>query len=144
MERCFEQGLLLKVEPSKRKSELSIKQAKEWLGEASKNLKSGTYRSAQLSIYLAFFHAARAVLFRDGVREKNHYCIGVYLEKYIHEGFLEEKWVMLFHRMRSIRHTEHYSLQVSPSPEEVESGLKSGEKFVRRIEKLLDESKPLI
>jgi len=44
-------------------------QAGEWLDEAEKNMAAEAYRSALASAYLAFFHAARTVLFRDGVRE---------------------------------------------------------------------------
>lgn len=28
--------------------------------------------------YMVFFHSARAGLFRDGIREKSHYCIEIY------------------------------------------------------------------
>ncbi|MDD4446734.1 MAG: HEPN domain-containing protein [Methanothrix sp.] len=52
-------------------------------------------RSAISSAYLAVFHSARAVLFRDGVREKSHYCIGLYLQRYVEDGTLEEDWPML-------------------------------------------------
>jgi uncharacterized protein (UPF0332 family) len=65
--------------------------------------------------YLAVFHSARAVLFRDGVREKSHYCIGLYLQSYVENDELEEDWPMLFDRMRSIRHTDQYSFQAKPS-----------------------------
>ena len=92
------------------------------------------------SIYLAIFHSARAVIFRDGIREKSHYCVGIYLEKYVDEGLLEEKWPMLFDRMRSIRHADQYSFQPSPSHEEVESGIKLAENFVKRIARLLEET----
>ena len=74
---CFERGLLRRVEPSRTKSEQSLLQAGEWLSEAEKNLEAGALRSAVSSAYLAVFHSARAVLFRDGVREKSHYCIGL-------------------------------------------------------------------
>ncbi|MDI3488538.1 MAG: hypothetical protein PWR26_1255, partial [Methanosarcinales archaeon] len=73
------------------------------------NFESGAFRSALLSTYLAVFHSARAVLFRDGVREKSHYCVGVYLEKYVNQNLLEEKWVVVFDRMRSTRHEDQYT-----------------------------------
>ncbi|WP_424353857.1 HEPN domain-containing protein [Methanobacterium sp. MBAC-LM] len=71
LENCFNRGLLRPVEPSKEKGELSIKQAREWLEEAKRNLENEAYRSAQISTYLALFHSARAILFRDGIREKS-------------------------------------------------------------------------
>ncbi|RLI81696.1 hypothetical protein DRP07_06850 [Archaeoglobales archaeon] len=102
--RCFKKGLLRYAEPSKEKSQESIKLAKEWLNEAIINFESGALRSALASAYLAVFHFARAILFRDGVREKSHYCVGVYLEKYVRQNLLEGKWIAFFDGIRSIRH----------------------------------------
>ena len=143
LENCFNRRLLRPVEPSKEKSDLSIKQAKEWLEEAKRNLENEAYRSAQISTYLAFFHSARAILFRDGIREKSHYCIGIYLEKYVNSDNLEEEYVMLFDRMRSARNTDQYSFQIAPSPEEVKSGIKSADDFINRMDQLLNETNPL-
>lgn len=139
-EDCFRQGLLRIVEPSLTKSKESIVEAKEWLSEARKNTEAEAYKSAISSIYLALFHSARAVLFRDGVREKSHYCVGIYLEKYVEQGVLEEDWVLIFDRMRSARHTDQYSFRMHPSKEEVESGIDIAEKFITRMEKLLNET----
>jgi len=139
-EDCFRQGLLRKVEPSSTKSRESVIEARDWLSEARKNVDAEAYKSAISSLYLAIFHSARAVLFRDGVREKSHYCVGVYLGKYVDEGVLEEDWVLIFDRMRSVRHTDQYSFQVHPSKEEVKSGIDIAGKFVNRMEKLLNET----
>lgn len=140
IENCFRQGLLRKVEPSLTKSKESIAEAREWLSEARKNVAAEAYKSAISSLYLAIFHSARAVLFRDGVREKSHYCVGVYLEKYVDQLVLEEDWVLIFDRMRSVRHTDQYSFQTHPSKEEAESGIDIAGKFVNRMEKLLNET----
>lgn len=140
IEDCFRQGLLRRVEPSLTKSKESMAEAREWLSEARKNVDAEAYKSAISSLYLAIFHSARAVLFRDGVREKSHYCVGVYLEKYVEQGVLEEDWILIFDRMRSVRHTDQYSFQVHPSKEEVESGIDIAGKFVNRMEKLLNET----
>jgi len=138
MEDCFKKGLLRRVEPSLTKSKDSITEAREWLSEAMKNKASEAYKSAISSLYLAIFHSARAVLFRDGVREKSHYCVGVYLEKYVDEGVLEEDWVLIFDRIRSVRHTDQYSFRTHPSKEEVDSGIDIARKFVDRMEKVLE------
>jgi uncharacterized protein (UPF0332 family) len=138
IEDCFRKGLLRRVEPSLTKSKESIAEAREWLSEARKNVSAEAYKSAISSLYLAIFHSARAVLFRDGVREKSHYCVGVYLGKYVEQGVLEEDWVLIFDRMRSVRHADQYSFQAHPSKEEVESGIDIAGKFVNRMDKLLE------
>jgi len=38
---------------------------------------------------LPTLRTGEAILFRDGVREKSHYCIGVYLESYREKGLLQ-------------------------------------------------------
>jgi uncharacterized protein (UPF0332 family) len=138
---CFERGLLRKVEPSKAKSDKSLLQAGEWLIEAEKNLEAGALRSAVSSAYLAVFHCSRAVLFRDGVREKSHYCIGLYLQKYVEEGALEEEWPLLFDRIRSIRHSDQYSFMAKPTVEEILAGIDLAKRFIERMEGLLCETK---
>jgi uncharacterized protein (UPF0332 family) len=138
---CFERGLLRRVEPSRIKSEQSLLQAREWLSEAEKNLEAEAYRSALSSAYLAVFHSARAILFRDGVREKSHYCIGLYLQRYVEEGTLEEEWPMFFDRIRSVRHADQYSFQARPTAEEVRSGLDFSERFINRMERLLRDTR---
>ncbi len=104
-------------------------------------MEAGAWRSAVSSAYLAVFHAARAVLFRDGVREKSHYCIGLYLQRYVEEGSLEEDWPMLFDRIRSVRHADQYSFMAKPTEEEVQAGIDLAEKFIERMEKLLNETR---
>jgi uncharacterized protein (UPF0332 family) len=138
---CFERGLLRKVESSRTKSDQSLIQAGEWLSEAEKNLEAEALRSAISSAYLAVFHSARAVLFRDGVREKSHYCIGLYLQRYVEDGTLEEDWPMLFDRIRSVRHADQYSFMALPTVEEVQAGIDLAEKFIERMERLLRETK---
>ncbi|MGB5101684.1 MAG: HEPN domain-containing protein [Methanothrix sp.] len=138
---CFERGLLRKVEPSRTKSDQSLLQAGEWLSEAEKNLEAEALRSAISSAYLAVFHSARAVLFRDGVREKSHYCIGLYLQRYVEDGTLEEDWPMLFDRIRSVRHADQYSFMALPTVEEVQAGIDLAERFIERMERLLRETR---
>lgn len=136
---CFERGLLRKVEPSRTKSDQSLIQARDWLSEAKKNFKAEAYRSALSSAYLVIFHSARAILFRDGVREKSHYCIGLYLQKYVEKGTLEEEWPMFFDRIRSVRHADQYLFMAKPSKEEVPSGIDLAERFIERMLRLLNE-----
>ena len=128
------------MEPSLTKSEQSMLQARDWLSEAEKNLEAEALRSAISSAYLAVFHSARAVLFRDGVREKSHYCIGLYLQRYVEDGILEEDWPMLFDRIRSVRHADQYSFMALPTEEEVQASIDLAERFIERMERLLKET----
>ncbi len=65
---------------------------------------------AEVSCYSAMFHAARALLFKDGYREKSHYALYVYLkEKY--SGKIEPKFLNELNILRLERHEIFYGLE---------------------------------
>ena len=133
--------MLRRVTPSIDKAKLSMKRAERWFGEAEKSLNSGLYDSCLITSYLAMFHAARAVLFRDGWREKSHFCIARYLEEmYVKKGKLEREWIDLLDRLRETRHADQYDVSYFATREEADSALSIAFEFVERIEKLLEES----
>ena len=137
----MERGLLRRVVPSREKGFLSIKRAEEWLHEAKKALEFGSYRSSLVASYMAMFHAARALLFREGWREKSHYCIARYLEEfYVKRGKLDGSWVEVLDRMRELRHEDQYDIVYTPEAEEADEGLKIAGEFINIIKKLLEES----
>ena len=81
------------------------------------------------------FHASRAVLFRDGFREKSHYCIARYLEA-LYKGKLSKKWIDLLDYYRDLRHSGQYSTDFIADRQEAEACLKAASEFVVAIEKL--------
>jgi len=137
---CFKRGLLTRVQSSKEKGMESIRKADQWINEAEKNITVDAYDSCIASAYMAMFHVARAVLFRDGIREKSHYCVARYLEKYVDEGSLEEEWIVLLDRIRDVRHLDQYTLYHHTTEEEADSVLKSAKQFVQRIKKFFKET----
>jgi len=137
-EDCVREGLLRNIPPSKEKADGSIRAANKWLEEAEKGLKNETLNSSVLSSYLAMFHAARAILFFDGFREKSHYCIARYLEeKYVKNNLLESKWIELLDHYRELRHNSQYDISFFTSKNEAESSLKTAKGFVERVSILL-------
>ena len=130
-----------KIPLARNKAEKSIKKAKNWLQESGKNLEGGAYNSAVLSSYLAMFHSARAILFKDGYREKSHACVARYLEDiYVKKKLLDEKWVELLDYYRELRHSDQYDLSFSPTDEEARKALESAKIFVEIMEDLLKRS----
>jgi uncharacterized protein (UPF0332 family) len=137
IDECYERGLLRKVTASRDKAIQSLVQAREWVTEAGYDSDAGSLRSALMAAYMGYFHAARALLYRDGVREKSHYCIGVYLESYHEKGLLEDEWVLQFNRMRGMRQNDQYSLDARPTLEEVRQAVDDAGKFIGRMEQLV-------
>lgn len=139
-EELIREGLLRKIPVSKQKIEESIKTAESWLKEAEINLKNKLFRSGVLSCYNAMFHASRAILFKDGLREKSHFAVARYLEdKYANKNLLEMKWINILDFYREERHENQYSTSFISSEEEAEKALKNSKEFVERIKKIIRE-----
>ncbi len=137
-EVCIERGYLERIEQSPELSRLSIKRAKETLLSAEKNIEIGVYDGALMLAYLAMFHAARAVLFKDGWREKSHACVSAYLrEFYVERGKLDVKWVRYLDYVRNLRHQSQYDVGFSPESDVVFDVVKIAKDFVTEVEKLL-------
>jgi uncharacterized protein (UPF0332 family) len=136
-EECLDKGLLRKVQPSMESCMESLKMAQDWLEESRKNFESGSLRSAYSSAYMCYFHSARAILFKDGYREKSHYCIGVYLDHLFSINRLEIQWVLAFDNVRNSRHNEQYNFSGPPSKEEVRAVIRDASAFMERMRLLI-------
>ena len=135
---CLKQGLLRKIPKSRQKAKNSIETAYKWLEEAEKNLASGSFNSCLLSCYLAMFHSARAILYRDGFREKSHACIARYLEeKYVKKGLLKRELIELLDHHRELRHQDQYGLEFFASEEDCKQALETAESFFAEMKKLI-------
>lgn len=139
---CFRKNLLRRVPPSEKKAADSLALAESYLEESEKTAAAGACKIGINGAYLVWFHTARAVLFRDGIREKSHYCIEVYLEKYVNSGQLEEQWITLFSRMRTRRHESQYGFGPDPTVEEVASAIEYASQFLARIRVLIADTNP--
>ncbi len=138
---CIHRGLLRKIPPSKDKAARSLKKAEKWLKEAQKTSKGDAFNSSVLASYMVMFHAARAVLFRDGFRERSHACIGRYLEeKYAKKGPLEKEWIQLLDHHRNIRHDDQYDLSFFSTKEDADQAVRSAGRFLKRMQELLNDS----
>lgn len=138
LDRCFEKGLIRKILPSREKALKSIKKAGRWLDEAQKNFDYGLFDSCLVSSYAAMFHAARALLLRDGFREKSHYCVARYLEeRYVNKRKLNREVVDLLDRFRELRHEDLYELDFFATKEDANQAIENAEIIIREIEKLM-------
>ena len=137
-EKCISKGLLRKIASSPEKAKQSLVKSGKWLEEARKNFASESFDSCLVSAYTSMFHAARAILIRDGFREKSHYCVARYVEeKYMKAKKLEEKWINLLDRYRDLRHEDQYDVNFFATEADARNSLEFAEKFLERMRKLL-------
>ncbi len=139
----YYQGLLKKVEPSPLKSALSLKEAKIWLKEAELTLEHEFYRSARISVYFAFLHAARSVSLRDGVSETKSIYLIDYLRTYCEDGKLKEECLDMLNWIFDLHYQDKYHFQCTRNPQDIHQAIRYCHVFIKNIKVFLDKTAKL-
>lgn len=138
LKECFEKRLLRRERPDLEKSKRSIEIAEAKLDEAEKALNHKLFDSTIILAYTAMFHAARAILFRDGIVEKSHVCLIEYLrETYVNTGKLSEAMINTLDRLRIDRHETLYGLETKSSEKEAKHSLTKAKEFFATVKEFM-------
>ncbi|RLJ00362.1 MAG: HEPN domain-containing protein [Candidatus Aenigmatarchaeota archaeon] len=140
LEDCFKFRLLRKIRPDIEKSKRSLEIARERLKTANTAydiaLKFKFFNFVIIEAYMAMFHAARALLYKDGIQEKSHFAMYLYLkERYSRKIPFHIINLLNIHRIE--RHETMYGLEYQPTKEDAEIALKDANIFVKEVEKVL-------
>ena len=136
IEECFEKGLLKKDIKDINKAKKSIEIAKHKTEISKKVFDIKIFEDSIVNAYAAMFHAARALLYKDGIKERSHYGLFVYVkEKY--KDKLEPRFINELNALRLERHELLYGLEKTEIKEvEAEGAIKIAEDFINAVEKL--------
>ena len=135
---CFQKRLLRRVRPDAAKSTRSLEVASTKLEEAEKALKNELFDATIILSYTAMFHAARALLFRDGIVEKSHVCLVEYLRaEYVHKARLRAALVNALDSLRIDRHETIYGLETKSDVKEAEYAERKAKEFLEGAEQAL-------
>ncbi|MCD6477011.1 MAG: HEPN domain-containing protein [Candidatus Aenigmarchaeota archaeon] len=136
---CIKEKLLRKILPSKEKAIKSLKKSEKLLEDAKKNFNIELWDGTVIMAYLSIFHAARAILIRDGWREKAHACIARYLEEhYVKKNKLDRIIVDLLDRFRYLRHEDQYDVDFFATKTDAEEMLEFARKIIPIIKKIIE------
>jgi uncharacterized protein (UPF0332 family) len=139
VEECFKEGLLKKIEPNIKFAIKSLKQAEHFLSEAQDLIELNKKDIAYLILYEASFHAARAILFKDGIKERSHYCISKYLEeKYGEKEIISLRQAVIFDSLRIKRNEIQYSIEKTKINENLNEIYNEVEGLIERIKKIIE------
>ena len=115
---------------------MEVSEAK--LEDAEKALRAGLPDATVILAYTAMFHAARAVLYRDGIVERSHVCLIEYLkERYVKTGRMSEALVNTLDSARVDRHETLYGLEVRSSEREANYSLRRAREFLSMVKTIL-------
>ena len=138
---CFAiaKRLLTTTGPSAGLSRKSLKHAEIFLVDAVDLINIDKSRMATIALYNAFFHTARALLFRDGIKERSHFCIARYIEeKYVHKGLLRADFLGYLDALRDARHETQYSLEVLTMEIDMSAAVGICREFMKAVEGLIE------
>lgn len=131
LRECFRRRLLRRVKPDTAKSTRSLEVASTKLEEAERALKNELFDATIILSYTAMFHAARALLFRDGIVEKSHVCLIEYLRaEYVRKARLRAALVNTLDSLRIDRHETIYGLETKGGAKEAEYAVRKAKEFL--------------
>jgi len=128
---------LRKIPIDKEKVFSSVRTAEQKLSEAKKLCSKDFYNQTLLTAYTAMFHSARAILYHDGVQEKSHYAVYIYLsEKYSKKIPLSV--INSFYNYQKERHGILYGMEEQTNKEEAGVSIVKAEEMIKVIKELLE------
>lgn len=137
LDRLFEEGHLKRGSPSPEKAQKSISTAENYLEKARKVFDQGMDDVAVLLAYSSAFHACRAVLFRDGVSERSHAAVAVYLrEKHPEIG---HDAVETFDLYRKLRHSIAYGFDAKVGPSDSKKAIEFAQSLLAKVKQVLGQ-----
>lgn len=141
IKECFEKRLLRKGRPDQLKSEKALEISKKNIARSERLLKHGFYSEAIIAAYTAMFQSARALLFKDGIFERSHYCVIEYLkEHYVKKHLLPSDYLYVIDLYRTQRHEVLYGLEeISYEKAEVEDAIEKAKKFTKTVSKVINQ-----
>ena len=138
IESCLREGFLQQIKVERDLIGKEIEEAKYDIGKAERALEDGDFKWSIVKSYYSMFHAARAVLFSLGLKERRHFAIRVVLEDLNAKGKLESKFISDFSAALGAREDADY--RYTYSQETADYLLKAAGDFLARMERLARKS----
>lgn len=135
-EKCLKKNRLRVSIDAKSWAKKELEEALKDLNEARSGFERESYKWSTVQSYYAMFHAARALLYANGYREKSHYCLRIAIEfLYVESGEIPQNMIDAFEVAKELRENADYEARFS------ENGAK---KLIAAAEKWLEVAKNLV
>jgi len=135
--QCLEKKKILPFERGKDlvKKEISIGESD--LLDAKAGFQEKRYKWTTIQAYYAMFHAARALIYHKGYREKSHYCLSIALRAlYVETGNLDAQAGRDFLNAMNLREAADYGAEFSEAG--ATAVISTAEKFIEKAKSLLE------
>lgn len=114
----------------------SLKRGVSILDEIPKLKDTKLLEITEQRLYQGFFHMIKALLYKDGVKERSHYCTILYVKETYGKSLESE--ISIMEVLKDLRNQSQYGIE-SPSldEEEINDWLKTGEMLHQKIARFL-------
>lgn len=131
--QLLEERRLVRIKPDRKLVLKEIEGAKSDL-VAAKSFRDGIFKWATIQGYYSIFHAARALLYSKGFRERSHYALLVAVQELFSDE-LERSLIQGFEDAMNLRQTADYGLTFSE--EGAIDVMETAEKFLLKANEVL-------
>lgn len=138
MRRLLEERRLVKYRISRGMILKELEGARYDLERARNSLKDGDYKWATIQAYYSMFHAARALIYSQGFREKSHRALLTALrELFVRSGQLDREYHDDLRNAMDLREEADYGMVFSG--EGAKEVVEKAKKFLERTETILQD-----
>lgn len=106
IEECYKNRMLRKIPQDPEKAKRSLEIAENKLKTAKEAFEKELYGPTIIYGYTSMFHSSRALLYKDGIQEKSHICLVLYIK----ENYSNKIPPYLINSLNSFRKERHESL----------------------------------
>lgn len=133
---CLKRNKLIKFSKAKALIPKEINSAKNDLKAALESLERKNYKWSTIQAYYSMFHAARALLYSKGYREKSHYCLIIATKAlFVDERVLDIRLIEALKTAKTLRENADYDNEFSKS---------SAETLVEKAQEFLNTTKEIL
>ena len=135
-DECFKKRMLRKTSPDIKKAQRSLEIAENKLETAKNAFEKELYGPTIIYGYTSMFHSSRGLLYRDGIQEKSHICLVLY----IRENYSNKIPPYLINSLDSFRKERHetlYGLDFIETKEDAELSIQDAEQLLSTVKKIL-------
>ncbi|MDD5511611.1 MAG: HEPN domain-containing protein [Dehalococcoidales bacterium] len=137
--QCLENKKVVSFTRGKNLVKKELSAAKSDLLDARSGYENERYKWSTIQGYYAMFHAARALVYSRGYREKSHYYLAVALRAlFVDEGIMDAQLVRDFLNAMNLREAADYEAEFSQSG--AKAVIASAEKFIVKAAAILGVS----
>ncbi|HOW36092.1 MAG TPA: HEPN domain-containing protein [Candidatus Omnitrophota bacterium] len=140
LKECLSKGKIKKFAAAVKLAPKELKTARDDLKTAENSFDDGSFKWATIQGYYAMFHAARALIYSKGYRERSHYCLIAAIKAFfVAKGLLDVNLIEALQTAKTLRENADYENEFSK--EGARNLLDKAKELLGRANEILENAK---